>query len=171
MEAIPADRLVRLLNILEKNIRAAEKMSLIGDPVSFHLIKNTLLPYLIFKKYSGYYCLYFFLQEDSEEMRQIWIESALERVMCASDSCLTALYIMTSPSMPKRIFLEDVIDRIIMFIKFQLNNTIYCVYDPVYSIQSTSKKKGKRLYLICFILIKINYAIFNYILLYLLLKN
>ncbi|OWR45028.1 putative delangin [Danaus plexippus plexippus] len=111
MEAIPSDRLVRLLNILEKNIRAAEKMSLVGDP------------------------------EDSEEMRQIWMESALERVMCASDACLTALYIMTSPSMPKRIFLEDVIDRIIMFIKFQLNNTIYCVYDPVYSIQSTSKKK------------------------------
>ncbi|CAG9783745.1 unnamed protein product [Diatraea saccharalis] len=111
MEAIPSDRLVRLLNILEKNIRAAEKMSLVGDP------------------------------EDSEEMRQIWIESALERVMCASDACLTALYIMTSPSMPKRVFLEDVIDRIIMFIKFQLNNTIYCVYDPVYSIQTTSKKK------------------------------
>lgn len=82
-------------------------------------------------------------QEDSEEMRQIWIESALERVMCASDACLTSLYIMTSPSMPKRIFLEDVIDRIIMFIKFQLNNTIYCVYDPVYSIQTTSKRKGK----------------------------
>lgn len=34
MEAIPSDRLVRLLNILEKNIRAAEKMSLLGDPVS-----------------------------------------------------------------------------------------------------------------------------------------
>lgn len=111
MEAIPADRLVRLLNILEKNIRAAEKMSLVSDP------------------------------EDSEEMRQIWLESALERVMCASDACLTSLYVMTSPNMPKRIFLEDVIDRIIMFIKFQLNNTIYCVYDPVYSIQSTSKKK------------------------------
>ncbi|GBP81715.1 Nipped-B protein [Eumeta japonica] len=111
MEAIPSDRLVRLLSILEKNIRAAEKMSLVGDP------------------------------EDSEEMRQIWLESAQERVMCASDACLTALYIMTSPNMPKRVFLEDVIDRIVMFIKFQLNNTIYCVYDPVYSIQLTSKKK------------------------------
>lgn len=87
--------------------------------------------------------IFCYLQEDSEEFRQIWVESALERVTCASDACLTALYVMTSPSMPKRIFLEDVIDRIIMFIKFQLNNTIYCVYDPVYSIQSTSKKKGK----------------------------
>lgn len=75
-------------------------------------------------------------------MRQMWLESALERVMCASDACLTSLYVMTSPNMPKRVFLEDVIDRIIMFIKFQLNNTIFCVYDPVYSIQSTSKKKG-----------------------------
>ena len=37
MEAIPADRLVRLLNILEKNIRAAEKMSLVSDPVSTYL--------------------------------------------------------------------------------------------------------------------------------------
>lgn len=37
MEAIPADKLVRLLNILEKNIRAAEKMSLVGDPVSISI--------------------------------------------------------------------------------------------------------------------------------------
>lgn len=34
MGSIPSDRLVRLLNLLEKNIRAAEKMSLVGDPVS-----------------------------------------------------------------------------------------------------------------------------------------
>lgn len=111
MESIPCDRLVRLLSILEKNIRAAEKMSLTSDP------------------------------DDTEEMRQMWLDSALERVMCASIACLTCLYIMTSPNMPKRVFLEDVIDRIIMFIKFQLNNTIFCVFDPVYSIQSTSKKK------------------------------
>lgn len=111
MEAIPADRLVRLLSILEKNVRAAERMSLLGDP------------------------------DDSEEMRLMWMETAMERVMCASDACLTALYIMTSPNMPKRVYLEDVIDRIIMFTKFQLHNTIYCVFDPVYSIQSTTKKK------------------------------
>lgn len=34
MGSIPSDRLVRLLNLLEKNIRAAEKMSIVGDPVS-----------------------------------------------------------------------------------------------------------------------------------------
>ncbi|KAJ2952749.1 hypothetical protein O0L34_g7104 [Tuta absoluta] len=111
MASIPSDKLVRLLNLLEKNIRAAEKMSLVGDP------------------------------DDSEDMRAMWLESALERVMCASDACLTSLYIMTASSIPKRVILEDVIDRIIMFIKFQLNNTIYCVFDPVYSIQSTTKKK------------------------------
>lgn len=44
-EAIPSDRLVRLLNILEKNIRAAEKMSLLGDPVS------------VVTKHICYYCL------------------------------------------------------------------------------------------------------------------
>lgn len=42
MEAIPSDRLVRLLNILEKNIRAAEKMSLVGDPVSNDFFKICL---------------------------------------------------------------------------------------------------------------------------------
>lgn len=72
----------------------------------------------------------------------MWMETTLERVMSAADACLTALYIMTAPNMPKRVVLEDVIDRIILFTKYQLHNTIYCSYDPVYSIQSTSKKKG-----------------------------
>lgn len=35
MEAIPSDRLVRLLSLMEKNIRAAEKMSLVADPVRY----------------------------------------------------------------------------------------------------------------------------------------
>ncbi|XP_077287915.1 nipped-B cohesin loading factor isoform X2 [Arctopsyche grandis] len=112
MEAIPADRLVRLLNILEKNIRAGERISPLGDP------------------------------DDSEDVRLMWMETTLERVMSAADACLTALYIMTAPNMPKRVVLEDVIDRIILFTKYQLHNTIYCSYDPVYRIQSTSKKKG-----------------------------
>lgn len=74
----------------------------------------------------------------------MWMETTLERVMSAADACLTALYIMTAPNMPKRVVLEDVIDRIILFTKYQLHNTIYCSYDPVYRIQSTSKKKGMR---------------------------
>lgn len=52
MEAIPSDRLVRLLSILEKNIRAAEKMSLIGDPVCITTIYvHILARYLSFGNY------------------------------------------------------------------------------------------------------------------------
>lgn len=64
---------------------------------------------------------------------------AMERVMRAMDASLTAIYILTSPNMPKRIYLEDVIDRIVLFTKFQLSNTIYPSFDPVYRIN----KKGK----------------------------
>jgi len=63
----------------------------------------------------------------------------MERVMRAMDASLTAIHILTSPNMPKRVYLEDVIDRIVLFTKFQLSNTIYPAFDPVYRIQ----KKGK----------------------------
>lgn len=48
MEAIPSDRLVRLLSLMEKNIRAAEKMSLVGDPVrTFFLFSSLVLLLLL----------------------------------------------------------------------------------------------------------------------------
>lgn len=42
MESVPPDRLVRLLNILEKNIRDGTRVSPIADPVS--IIITVLLP-------------------------------------------------------------------------------------------------------------------------------
>ena len=54
------------------------------------------------------------------------------------DSALTALYIMTSDAMPKEVFIEDVIDRIANLAKFQLQNSIYPEFDPVYRV-STDK--------------------------------
>jgi len=41
--------------------------------------------------------------------------------------------------MGKVVFLEDVIDRVALFIRFQLSNTIYPSYDPVYKEMSRSK--------------------------------
>ena len=63
----------------------------------------------------------------------------MERISRSMDAALTAIYIMTSPKMPKQVFLDDVIERIIMFGKFQLNNTIYPEFDPVYRIQRKDK--------------------------------
>ncbi|XP_012262390.2 nipped-B-like protein [Athalia rosae] len=109
MESIPTDRLVRLLNILEKNIRDGARVSPLTDP-----------------------------DDDVDESR-LWMELAMERVQRAVDASLTSLYIMTSPNMPKHVYLEDVIDRIVLFMKFQLQNTIYPSFDPVYKIDSKNK--------------------------------
>ncbi|PNF24471.1 Nipped-B-like protein [Cryptotermes secundus] len=104
MESVPPDRLVRLLNILEKNIRDGTRVSPIADP------------------------------DDDEDEIKMWMELTMERVMRAADASLTSLYIMTSPNMPKRIYLEDIIDRIVIFTKYQLQNTIYPSFDLVYRV-------------------------------------
>jgi cohesin loading factor subunit SCC2 len=107
--SIPCERLVRLLNILEKNIRDGAKVSPLADP------------------------------DDDEEETKLWHDIAMERVLRGVDSSLSVLYIMTSANMPKRVYLEDVIDRVVLFTKYQLSNTIFPSFDPVYRISS---KKG-----------------------------
>jgi cohesin loading factor subunit SCC2 len=63
----------------------------------------------------------------------------MERVLRGVDSSLSVLYILTSANMPKRVYLEDVIDRVVLFTKYQLSNTIFPSFDPVYRVSS---KKG-----------------------------
>ncbi|KAF6211182.1 hypothetical protein GE061_014297 [Apolygus lucorum] len=109
MESIPSGKLIKLLTILERNIRDGAKVSPISDP------------------------------NDDEEERKLFMELAMDRVMRAVDASLTALYILTAPNMHKQVYLEDVIDRIIIFTKFQLHNTIYPAYDPVYRLQTKDK--------------------------------
>ncbi|KAK4306344.1 hypothetical protein Pmani_021828 [Petrolisthes manimaculis] len=105
MAIVPPERLVRLLNILEKNIRDGAKVTPIID-------------------------------EDDEDDDKLWMELVMERILRGMDASLTALYIMTASSMSKRVYLEDVIERCVQFIKFQLSNTIYPSFDTVYRIDS-----------------------------------
>ena len=65
----------------------------------------------------------------------------MERVSRSVDAALTAVYIMTSESMPKEVFIEDVIDRISQLTKYQLTNTIYPEFDPVYRVAPDEKSK------------------------------
>lgn len=109
MESIPTDRLVRLLNILEKNIRDGARVSPLVDP------------------------------DDDVEEGRLWMQLAMDRVQRAVDASLISLHIMTSSNMPKTVYLEDVIDRIVLFMKFQLQNTIYPSFDPVYKIDTKNK--------------------------------
>jgi len=46
---------------------------------------------------------------------------------------------MTSSSMPKEVFLEDVIERVVRMSKMQLYNAIYPEFDPVYRIDPHNK--------------------------------
>ena len=57
----------------------------------------------------------------------------------ALDAALVAMHIMTSSDMPKEVFLEDVIERIVRLTKMQLHNAIYPEFDPVYRIDPHNK--------------------------------
>uniref|UniRef100_A0A8C4NQC5 Nipped-B protein n=1 Tax=Dicentrarchus labrax TaxID=13489 RepID=A0A8C4NQC5_DICLA len=102
---IPSDKLVKLLNILEKNIQDGSKLS-------------TLMNH----------------DHDAEDEEKLWRDLIMERVTKSADACLTALHIMTSTNMPKAVYIEDVIERVLQYTKFHLQNTLYPQYDPVYRV-------------------------------------
>ncbi|GIY52104.1 nipped-B-like protein [Caerostris darwini] len=110
MNQFPPERLVRLLAILERNIIDGAK----------------LLPVQS-------------MEDNDDEEARLWLELTMERVMRSADASLTALYIMTSPDMPEKVFLEDVIERIVSFLKYQLQNTVFPVFDPAYRLDPKSK--------------------------------
>lgn len=111
MEQIPTDRLVKLLSILSWNIKDGSSVVPLatGD------------------------------DDEEENDDKLFLELASERVMRAAECAICAMNIMTSPNMSKRVYLDDVIDRIAIFIRFQLQKTIYPSYDPVYKELSKNK--------------------------------
>lgn len=79
------------------------------------------------------------LQEDNDEESRLWMELTMDSISRGVIACLASLHILTSNNMPKRTYLEDLIDRIVTFSKFQLQNTVFPTFDPVYSIHKRSK--------------------------------
>uniref|UniRef100_A0A3Q3B2G1 Nipped-B protein n=1 Tax=Kryptolebias marmoratus TaxID=37003 RepID=A0A3Q3B2G1_KRYMA len=111
-----SSKLVKILNILEKNIQDSVTLS-------------TLMSH----------------DNDSMDEERLWRDLIMERVTKSADACLTALNIMTSPHMPKVVYLEDVIERVLQFSKFHLQSTLYPQYDPAYrSGGGTHTSKSKR---------------------------
>ncbi|XP_069483246.1 nipped-B-like protein isoform X4 [Ambystoma mexicanum] len=104
MDKLATEKMVKVLSILEKNIQDGAKLST--------SLNNN----------------------DSEDEDKLWRDLIMERVTKSADACLTAINIMTSPSMPKAVYIEDVIERIIQYTKFHLQNTLYPQYDPVYRV-------------------------------------
>ncbi|XP_013407379.1 nipped-B-like protein B isoform X1 [Lingula anatina] len=111
MNQVPYEKLVKLLTVLAWNIRDGAK----------------ILPNMA-------------QDNEGDDEEQLWRELTMERVMRSVDASLTSLYVMTSPDMPKQVYLEDVIDRILILTKFQLLNTIYPEYDPVYRVDPKNKE-------------------------------
>ncbi|ELK06072.1 Nipped-B-like protein [Pteropus alecto] len=105
MDKLSTEKTVKVLNILEKNIQDGSKLS-------------TLLNH----------------NNDTEEEERLWRDLIMERVTKSADACLTTINIMTSPNMPKAVYIEDVIERVIQYTKFHLQNTLYPQYDPVYRL-------------------------------------
>ena len=111
MQQIPTDRLVKLLSILSWNIKDGSSVVpiAVGD------------------------------DDDEEDDDKLFLELASERVMRAAECAICAMNIMTSSGMSKRVYLDDVIDRIAVFVRFQLQKTVYPSFDPVYKEISKNK--------------------------------
>ena len=77
--------------------------------------------------------------DEDEEESKLWTELSSERVLRAIEAALGALHILTAPNMPKRAYIEDVIERIVQLARFQLQHSIYPAYDPVYRTESKKK--------------------------------
>lgn len=72
--------------------------------------------------------------QDDEREEVLWRDLLTDKVLMAVDAALTATHVMTSDDMPKGVYIEDVIERIVSLLKVQLTNTIYPEYDPVYRV-------------------------------------
>ena len=57
---------------------------------------------------------------------------------------MTVMNVMTARSMPKAVYIDDVIERTVQLLRNQLTSTIYPEYDPVYKTPSQNKKKGAK---------------------------
>ncbi|KAK0139474.1 Nipped-B-like protein [Merluccius polli] len=76
------------------------------------------------------------------------LDDLVERVTNSADACLTALHVMTSRLMPKAVYIEDVIERVLQYTRFHLQATVYPHYDRTYTEEprggSTPNQKVKR---------------------------
>ena len=111
MDNVPVSKLVKLLNIMQWTIKDGSVVT----PLAAQ-------------------------DDDEDEDNSLFLDVAIERVNRAADVSLCALQIMTSKNMNKRVFIDDVIDKIVLYTRFQLQNTIYPSYDPVYKEMSKHKE-------------------------------
>lgn len=115
MQAVGADKLLKLVAMLDRNIR---------DAISADN-QRLLVP----------------CDDDVDVGDVLEKEICEERVKRASDAAVVALNIMSSHRMHKQVIIEDVIDRCVGLTRLLLIHLIYPASDSIYK-SVNSKKKG-----------------------------
>lgn len=75
------------------------------------------------------------MDEDSDEL--------IERILDATEACLFISNIYATANDVK-FLLEDNMDKIVKFVQFQMRETIFPSYDPVFSVKSMKKDNRKK---------------------------
>uniref|UniRef100_A0A0N5AK59 Nipped-B protein n=1 Tax=Syphacia muris TaxID=451379 RepID=A0A0N5AK59_9BILA len=129
------DRLVKLLTVLEKNIR--DVVTVDGQQPLIPFFEEAFLEEWkkmelreILRQKSG----------DEDESDIAYQELIHDRILRALNAACTAMVIMTSPKMPKQVLIEDTIERSIQLCKQFLISIVYSASDVINKSPSKSKK-------------------------------
>ncbi|KAK6029946.1 HEAT repeat protein [Ostertagia ostertagi] len=108
LTTIPSDRLIKLITILERNMR--DVVSSDGTRLLVPIIAD----------------------DDGEEDDQALRELLDDRLIRGADAACTTLMIMTCHKMPKQVYIEDAIERSINLCRHYLRSIVYPASDPLY---------------------------------------
>ena len=115
---VGTDSLARLLTILQWNVRYGGN-SLLTKPNADD-DNNAAMEY------------------EMEKYREV----SAGRVIHSLDACLTILYTLTAPSLPRQLYTDEVIEAVVGAIRYQLHNTIFPEFDPLYRTDAEGKSYG-----------------------------
>ncbi|XP_046841675.1 nipped-B-like protein isoform X2 [Xenia sp. Carnegie-2017] len=80
-----------------------------------------------------------FSQNDDEDQRMLK-EFNMERILRSFDATLLVLHVLTAPCMPKKVYMEEIIEVMVGLIQHNLKHNIYPAYDPLYKVELDSKE-------------------------------
>ncbi|CAJ0606280.1 unnamed protein product [Cylicocyclus nassatus] len=120
LTSIASERLIKLITILERNMR---------DVVSSDGTR-LLVPIIT--------------EEEGEEDDQALKELIDERLIRGADAACTIMMIMTCHKMPKQVYIEDAIERSINLCRHYLRSIVFPASDPMYGPGKRLKADEKR---------------------------
>ncbi|ESN96221.1 hypothetical protein HELRODRAFT_189155 [Helobdella robusta] len=126
-------------NVLVDVVSEAAKLKTVGLMNQIHydkLIKlMTILQYSIKQGLRSVPIIE--LDDEDEDLR--FRELTLNFVNIGLDACMIAMIILTSPNMPKQVFIEDVIEKVVRFSRQHMKNFIFPSFDPIYKADLSGK--------------------------------